>query len=110
MKMTSGRRDREITGQQIGVWLDAACPWWVNLSLMGNIMRGPGSDLDYHSTARSVAMSFGLYLAGFVLVIAGTAWALSLAHVPTVWIAVVSVILLGLGMVKGVGKTRTKDQ
>ena len=55
-------------------------------------------------------MSFGLYLAGFVLVIGGTAWALSLAHVPTVYIAVVCVILLGLGMVKGVGKTRMKDQ
>jgi hypothetical protein len=55
-------------------------------------------------------MSFGLYLAGFVLVIGGTAWALSLAHVPTVYIAVVCVILLGLGMVSGVAKTRTKDQ
>jgi len=55
-------------------------------------------------------MSFGLYLAGFVLVIGGTAWALSLAHVPGVWIGIVCVILLGLGMVTGVGKTRMKDQ
>ena len=54
-------------------------------------------------------MSFGLYLAGFVLVIAGAAWGLSLAHVPAVWIAIACVILLGLGMVTGVGKTRTKD-
>jgi hypothetical protein len=54
-------------------------------------------------------MSFGIYLAGFVLVIAGIAWALSLADVPTVYIAIACVILLGLGMVTGVGKTRTKD-
>jgi membrane-bound acyltransferase YfiQ involved in biofilm formation len=54
-------------------------------------------------------MSFGLYLVGFVLVIAGTAWALSLMHVPAVYIAVACVIMLGLGIVSGVGKTRTKD-
>jgi hypothetical protein len=55
-------------------------------------------------------MSFGLYLAGFVIVTIGIAWALSLAHVSPVWIAVVCVIMVGMGMVRGVGKTRTKDQ
>jgi hypothetical protein len=76
----------------------------------GNIAPVRGSEYATTGPHRSVPMSFGLYLAGFVLVIAGTAWALSLAHVPTVWIAVVCLILLGLGMVKGVGKTRMKDQ
>lgn len=54
-------------------------------------------------------MSFTLYLLGFVIVIAGVAWGLSEAGVPSVWIGIASVILLGIGIVMGVSRTRMKD-
>lgn len=54
-------------------------------------------------------MSFMLYLVGFVVVIAGVAWGLSKAGVPSEWIAIACVILLGVGIVMGVSRTRMKD-
>ena len=54
-------------------------------------------------------MSFPIYLVGFVVVICGIAWGLSLAHVPTQYILVASVILLGIGILTGVSRTRQKD-
>jgi hypothetical protein len=54
-------------------------------------------------------MSFTLYLVGFLVLTAGVAWALSLAGVAPTWIIVVSVILLGFGIVTGVTRTRAKD-
>ena len=54
-------------------------------------------------------MSFALYLVGFLLLIAGVGWALSLAGVATVYIAVISLILLGLGVATGAARTRHRD-
>lgn len=54
-------------------------------------------------------MSFALYLIGFAVLIGGVAWGLIMAGVPQVWVIVSSVILLGLGIVSGVSKTRMKD-
>ena len=54
-------------------------------------------------------MSFALYLIGFVIFTAGVAWALSAAKVPTLYIGIACVILLGLGLMAAVSKTRTKD-
>jgi hypothetical protein len=54
-------------------------------------------------------MSFALYLVGFVLLICGIAWALVTAGVPTLYIAIACVILVGLGVIAGVAKTRAKD-
>jgi sulfite exporter TauE/SafE len=54
-------------------------------------------------------MSFGLYSVGFVIVICGLIYAAHLLHVPTHWIAVGAVILLGLGILTGVKATRQKD-
>ena len=54
-------------------------------------------------------MSYGLYLVGFVLVIGGVAWGMDRAGVTPVWIAITAVILFGIGMVTGVGRTRAKD-
>jgi hydrogenase/urease accessory protein HupE len=51
-------------------------------------------------------MSFALYLVGFLVVIVGVAWGLSEIGVPSVWIAIACVILLGLGIVMGVSRTR----
>jgi len=54
-------------------------------------------------------MSFGLYAAGFVIVIVGLIYGAHLMHVPTHWIVVGSVVLLGLGILSGVKATRQKD-
>lgn len=54
-------------------------------------------------------MSFALYLAGITVVIIGVAWGLSKAGIPTEWIAIASVVILGLGIVMGVSRTRMKD-
>ena len=54
-------------------------------------------------------MSFALYLIGFALVIAGVAWGMSTAGIAPLYIGIVCVILLGLGIVSGVSRTRAKD-
>ena len=54
-------------------------------------------------------MSFALYLLGFAIVIGGVAWAMSTAHVATLYIAITCVILFGIGIVSGVSRTRAKD-
>jgi hypothetical protein len=54
-------------------------------------------------------MSFGLYSIGFVLVIAGLIYGAHLMHVPTHWIVVGAIVLLGLGILTGVKATRQRD-
>jgi hypothetical protein len=54
-------------------------------------------------------MSFALYLVGFIIFIAGIAWALSTMGVSQLYIAIAVVILVGLGILTGVTRTRTKD-
>jgi hypothetical protein len=54
-------------------------------------------------------MSFGLYSAGFVIVIAGLIYGAHLAHVSTHWIVVGAIVLLGIGILSGVKATRQKD-
>ena len=54
-------------------------------------------------------MSFGIYLVGFLLVIGGVAWGLSVAGVAPLYIAIACVILAGIGILSGVSKTRMKD-
>ena len=54
-------------------------------------------------------MSFALYIIGFVIVIGGIAWGMATAGIGTIYIAITCVILLGLGILTGVSKTRSKD-
>ena len=54
-------------------------------------------------------MSFGLYSAGFAIVIAGLIYGAYLMHMPTRWIVVGAVVLLGIGILSGVKATRQKD-
>ncbi len=55
-------------------------------------------------------MSFGLYVLGYVVVIAGAAYLMHLAHVPEHWIAGVVIVLVGAGIVTGVTNTRQRDK
>jgi len=54
-------------------------------------------------------MSFAIYMTGFVLVIAGLLYGASLMHVPTHWIVVGGIVLVGVGILMGVKVTRQKD-
>lgn len=54
-------------------------------------------------------MSFGIYAAGFAILIAGLMYAAYLMHVPGQWIAVGGIVLLGIGILTGVKATRQKD-
>jgi urea transporter len=54
-------------------------------------------------------MSFGLYILGFLLLIIGVAYGAHLAHVPTHWIAVAIITLLGIGIMSAVSHTRMRD-
>jgi hypothetical protein len=54
-------------------------------------------------------MSFGLYGIGFAILIGGLVYAAHLVHMPTHWIAVGAIVLLGIGILSGVKATRQKD-
>lgn len=55
-------------------------------------------------------MSFGIYLAGIVLVVGGLLYAAALLHVPTQWIIVAGIVLLGFGLLMAVKATRQRDR
>lgn len=54
-------------------------------------------------------MSFALYLVGGLIVIGGVAWGLAEAGVSSTYIVITCLILLGLAILTGVTRTRTKD-
>ena len=54
-------------------------------------------------------MSFGLYIGGFAIMIGGLIYGAHLMHVPTHWIAVGAIVLLGIGILSGVKATRQSD-
>jgi len=54
-------------------------------------------------------MSLIIYLIGFAFVIGGIAWALILAKVTASYIMIAIVILVGIGILTGVTRTRTRD-
>ena len=54
-------------------------------------------------------MSFGIYLAGFLILIGGLIYAAVIMHIAPYWIAVGAIVLLGLAILKGVQATRGKD-
>lgn len=54
-------------------------------------------------------MSFSIYLVGFVIFTGGVAWAMNEAKIPGLYIGIACTILLGLGIMAAVSKTRTKD-
>jgi hypothetical protein len=54
-------------------------------------------------------MSFGLYAAGFAILIAGLVYAAHLVHVPSHWILVGAIVMIGIGLLSAVKATRQKD-
>jgi hypothetical protein len=54
-------------------------------------------------------MSFGIYIAGFLILIGGLIYGALILHIAAHWIVVGAIVLLGLGILKGVQATRGKD-
>ena len=54
-------------------------------------------------------MSFLLYIIGLVLLIGGIAWALVAAHVASTYVAIVCLVVAGIGVMMAVSRTRLKD-
>ncbi|HEY8977071.1 MAG TPA: hypothetical protein VIN75_22840 [Burkholderiaceae bacterium] len=54
-------------------------------------------------------MSFLLYTIGLVLLIGGVAWALVTANVASTYIAIICLVIAGLGVMMAVSRTRQKD-
>jgi uncharacterized membrane protein YecN with MAPEG domain len=55
------------------------------------------------------AVSFAIYIVGFIILIGGLAYGASLAGLSTQWIVVGVLVLLGMGIAMGVTRTRQKD-
>jgi hypothetical protein len=54
-------------------------------------------------------MSFGLYAIGFAILTIGLIYGAFLLHLPTHWIVVGAIVLLGVGILSGVKATRQRD-
>jgi hypothetical protein len=54
-------------------------------------------------------MSFVLYIVGLAILLGGVAWALVAAHVASTYVAIVCLIIAGVGVMMAVSRTRLKD-
>ena len=54
-------------------------------------------------------MSFGIYIAGYIILIVGLAIGANMLHVPLKWIGVGVICLIGIAIIHGVSATRQKD-
>ena len=53
-----------------------------------------------------MSSSFGIYLVGFIILVIGLALGAHLAGVPSMWIAVGVICLIGIGILSAVKKTQ----
>lgn len=53
--------------------------------------------------------SFGIYLIGIVVLIAGLVIVGLYINLGTTWIVAGSIVILGIGIISGVSKTRRRD-
>ncbi len=54
--------------------------------------------------------NMSLYVVGIIVLIAGLAWGAVRLGIPTVWIGIGAVVVLGIGLVSAVGNTRQREQ
>ena len=53
--------------------------------------------------------AFGTYLIGFVIFVIGLAIGAYLLNVPTMWIAVGVIVLIGIGIISATSRTKPRD-
>ena len=63
----------------------------------------------FQHRAKGSVMSFGIYIIGFLILIGGLIYGAILIHMPSHWIVVGAIVLVGLGILTGVKNTRQKD-
>ena len=54
-------------------------------------------------------MSFGIYAAGYAVLICGLLYAAHLMHMPNRWMVAGGIVLVGIGILSAVKATRQKD-
>ncbi len=54
-------------------------------------------------------MSFALYILGYVIFIVGIALGAHYMHIPSRWITVIVLVFVGIGVARGVSRTRHRD-
>jgi hypothetical protein len=54
-------------------------------------------------------MSFALYILGLAVLLGGVAWALITAGLAVTYVAIVCLIVAGVGIMMAVSRTRAKD-
>jgi len=54
-------------------------------------------------------MSFALYMIGLALLVGGIAWGLITAGLATAYVGITCLVVLGIGVMMAVSRTRTKD-
>ena len=58
---------------------------------------------------RDAVSSFGIYMIGFIILVAGLAYGASVAGLQDTWIIVGVIVLIGLGIIMGVSNTKRRD-
>jgi len=53
--------------------------------------------------------AFVLYVAGFIVLLGGLVYGAFLLHVPHTWIIVGALVLVGLGVMSAVSRTKQRD-
>jgi hypothetical protein len=53
--------------------------------------------------------SLSIYLIGFLVLVVGVSMGLHLAGIPSTWIAVVAIVMIGIGILSAVSRTRRRD-
>lgn len=53
--------------------------------------------------------AFGLYVIGFIVLMAGLGYGAWLLHVPQTWIVVGALVMVGLGVMSAVTHTKRRD-
>jgi hypothetical protein len=69
----------------------------------------PFMSRNFPAQTERVMSTFVIYAIGFLILLAGLIYGAVLLSVPTQWIVAGALVLLGLGIAMGVGKTRVKD-
>src|ERR1700739_3191520 len=58
---------------------------------------------------RYAMSSFGLYVLGFVVLLGGVGYGAYLLHVPHTWIVVGALVIIGIGIMSDVTRTKHRD-
>jgi uncharacterized membrane protein YoaK (UPF0700 family) len=61
-------------------------------------------------TTKESSMTLVIYLVGWLIFIGGVAWALVAMHVAQHTIAIVAIILLGIAVITGATRARSRDR